>query len=167
MLPPVASGFDAPDAKSPARSRRAESQRLASADPSDLQDCLSVRYCIEPASRKMVPADLKVGGMSKGQLSAEQNARLRRLVRDELLTRVPKQLHLARLLGMPQGNVSRFLDGQLGATAPIVLRIASLLNRSVEDVLGVPPAPELVDPQEWRYPSRIISAALHTARVFG
>jgi len=59
---------------------------------------------------------------------------------------------------MPQGNLSRFLDGQLGATAPIVLRIALLLNRSVEDVLGIPRAAELIDPQEWRYPSRILSA---------
>jgi hypothetical protein len=38
------------------------------------------------------------------------------------------------------------------------LRVAALLNRSVEDVLGAGTPPELVDEQERRYPSRILAA---------
>jgi hypothetical protein len=38
------------------------------------------------------------------------------------------------------------------------MRVASLLNRSVEDVLGVTRGPEFVDDQERRYPSRILAA---------
>jgi hypothetical protein len=91
-------------------------------------------------------------------LSDEQNERLRALVKDELCPRVPRQLHLARLLGMAQGNLSKFLDGQVGAGAALALRVAFLLNRTVEDVLGASSAPQFVDDQERRYPSRILAA---------
>jgi hypothetical protein len=88
----------------------------------------------------------------------EQNARLRAIVKDELCSRIPRQLHLAPLLGIAQGNLSRFLDGKSGASAGLALRIAFLLNRSLEDILGVDGVPLLVDPQEERYPSRILAA---------
>jgi hypothetical protein len=94
----------------------------------------------------------------KSSLGHAQNARLRTLVRDELLARVPKQLHLAPLLGMHQGNLSRFLDGKVGVQASVALRIAFLLDRSLDDVLGAGAATVLHDPEEGRYPSRILAA---------
>lgn len=94
----------------------------------------------------------------KSYLGHGQNARLRAIIRSELLTRVPTQLHLAPLLGMPQGNLSRFLDGKVGVGAPIALRVAFLLNRSLDDVLGIGIADTLSDPEEHRYPSRILAA---------
>lgn len=94
----------------------------------------------------------------KSSLGQQQNARLRTLVRDELLARVPKQLHLAPLLGMHQGNLSRFLDGKVGVQATVALRIAFLLNRSLDDVLGASSETVLMDAEEDRYPSRILAA---------
>lgn len=94
----------------------------------------------------------------KSSLGHTQNARLRTLVREELLTRVPKQLHLAPLLGMHQGNLSRFLDGKVGVQATIALRIAFLLNRSIDEVLGAGSTTVLHDREEARYPSRILAA---------
>jgi plasmid maintenance system antidote protein VapI len=94
----------------------------------------------------------------KSSLGHEQNARLRTLVREELLTKVPTQLHLAPLLGMHQGNLSRFLDGKVGVQAAVAMRIAFLLNRSIDDVLGANSASVLRDPEETRYPSRILAA---------
>lgn len=94
----------------------------------------------------------------KSLLGEAQNVRLRTLIRSELLARVPTQLHLAPLLGMHQGNLSRFLDGKVGVGAPIAFRIAFLLNRSVDDVLGIDSASVLTDPEEERYPSRILAA---------
>ncbi|MFZ5895594.1 MAG: hypothetical protein ACOY0T_31340 [Myxococcota bacterium] len=38
------------------------------------------------------------------------------------------------------------------------MRVAGLLNRSVEDVLGLTDVPDFVDDQEQRYPSRILAA---------
>ena len=94
----------------------------------------------------------------KSQLGHDQNVRLRQIVRSELLPRVPAQLHLAPLLGMHQGNLSRFLDGKVGVGAAIAFRIAFLLARSLDDVLGVNSAETLSDPEEKRYPSRILAA---------
>jgi plasmid maintenance system antidote protein VapI len=94
----------------------------------------------------------------KSYLGHGQNARLRAIIRSELLTRVPTQLHLAPLLGMPQGNLSRFLDGKVGVGAPVALRVAFLLNRSLDDVLGIGTADTLSDPEEHRYPSRLLAA---------
>lgn len=94
----------------------------------------------------------------KSSLGHEQNARLRTLVHKELLARVPTQLHLAPLLGMHQGNLSRFLDGKVGVQAAIAFRIAFLLNRSLDDVLGTSSADVLNDPEEERYPTRILAA---------
>jgi hypothetical protein len=91
-------------------------------------------------------------------LTDEQNARLRQIVRTELCTRVPRQVPLAKLLGVAQGNLSKFLDNEVGGSAALVLRVAALLNRSVEDVLGASTPPDLVDQQESRYPSRILAA---------
>lgn len=91
-------------------------------------------------------------------LTAEQNARLRKIVKEELCSRVPRQLHLAPFLKMPQGNLSRFLEGSLGGSAALAIRVAALLNRSVEDVLGLPPILPLTDNEEARYPSRILAA---------
>jgi len=65
---------------------------------------------------------------------------------------------LARLLGIAQGNLSKFLDGEVGGSAALALRVAFLLSRSVEDVLGAGSPPDLVDDQERRYPSRILAA---------
>ncbi|MFZ5863033.1 MAG: hypothetical protein ACOYXR_09365 [Nitrospirota bacterium] len=59
---------------------------------------------------------------------------------------------------MTQASLSRFLDGQTGASAALAMRVASLLRRSVEDVLGVADVPDFVDDQERRYPSRILAA---------
>jgi hypothetical protein len=94
----------------------------------------------------------------KGHLTDAQNAKLRAIVQAELCSRVPRQLHLAPFLGVTQASLSRFLDGQTGASAALAMRVASLLNRSVEDVLGVTELPEFVDEQEQRYPSRILAA---------
>jgi hypothetical protein len=91
-------------------------------------------------------------------LTDEQNARLRHIIQTELCTRVPRQIPLARLLGIAQGNLSKFFDGQVGGSAALVLRVAFLLNRSVEEVLGAGTAPDLVDEQAHRYPSRILAA---------
>ena len=91
-------------------------------------------------------------------LTDDQNERLRQILRTELCSRVPKQVPLARLLGIAQGNLSKFLDGEVGGSAALVLRVAFLLNRSVEEVLGTGSAPDLVDNQGRRYPSRILAA---------
>jgi hypothetical protein len=91
-------------------------------------------------------------------LTDEQNARLRHIIRTEFCPRIPRQVPLARLLGIAQGNLSKFFDGQVGGSAALVLRVAFLLNRSVEDVLGAGSRPELVDEQEHRYPSRVLAA---------
>lgn len=95
---------------------------------------------------------------STSPLTSEQNARLRKLVKEELCSRIPRQLHLAPFLKMPQGNLSRFLEGSLGGSAALAIRVAALLSRSVEDVLGLPPVLTLVDDDEDRYPSRILAA---------
>jgi hypothetical protein len=94
----------------------------------------------------------------KSYLGHVQNVRLRALIRNELLTKVPKQLHLAPLLGMHQGNLSRFLDGRVGVGAGVALRVAFLLDRSLDDVLGIDSDETLTDPEEHRYPSRILAA---------
>lgn len=94
----------------------------------------------------------------KSSLGQAQNARLRTLVHNELLARVPKQLHLAPLLGMHQGNLSRFLDGKVGVQAGVAFRIAFLLNRTLDDVLGTGSETVLTDAEEGRYPSRILAA---------
>jgi hypothetical protein len=94
----------------------------------------------------------------RNHLTDAQNARLRQVVKEELCSRVPRQLHLAPFLHMAQGNLSRFLDGQLGGSAALALRVASLLDRPVEQVLGVDPMPEFVDRDQQRYPSRILAA---------
>jgi hypothetical protein len=94
----------------------------------------------------------------RNHLTDAQNAKLRQVVQDELCSRVPTQLHLAPFLHIAQGNLSKFLDGQLGGSAALALRVASLLNRSVEEVLGVEPVPEFIDRDERRYPSRILAA---------
>lgn len=90
-------------------------------------------------------------------LSDEQNEKLREAVRRELCRIAPKQVMLAKLLGVPQGNISRFLDGKIGGSAALALRVAFLLDRSVEEVIGARRAVELLDPQQARYPSRIIA----------
>ena len=94
----------------------------------------------------------------RNHLTPAQNANLRELIKTELCSRVPRQLHLAPFLHMAQGNLSRFLDGQLEESAALALRVASLLNRTVKEVLGVDPIPTFVDRDERRYPSRILAA---------
>jgi hypothetical protein len=94
----------------------------------------------------------------KSSLGHAQNVRLRTLIREELLTRIPKQLHLAPLLGMNQGNLSRFLDAKVGVQAAVAMRVAFLLDRPIEDVLGATSAAVLNDEEEARYPSRILAA---------
>ncbi|MFZ5894698.1 MAG: hypothetical protein ACOY0T_26785 [Myxococcota bacterium] len=96
--------------------------------------------------------------MAPKNLTDDQNARLRAIVKRELCARVPAQLHLAPLLGITQASLSRFLDGQCGVGAAVALRIAFLLNRSVEDILGLERDAGLQDPQEERYPSRLLTA---------
>jgi plasmid maintenance system antidote protein VapI len=90
-------------------------------------------------------------------LTDEQNAKLREVVRSELIRMSPKQVKLARLLGVPQGNLSRFLDGKVGGSAALALRVAFLLDRTVEEVIGAQRVVELVDPEHERYPSRIVA----------
>jgi hypothetical protein len=63
-------------------------------------------------------------------LSDEQNARLREVVKRELAPLIPKQYHLAKLLGMAQGNLSAFLDGTKGASASLALPHFSCIGRS-------------------------------------
>ena len=91
-------------------------------------------------------------------LTDQQNARLRSIVKRELCSRIPAQLHLAPLIGITQASLSRFLDGQTGLGAAVALRIAFLLGRTVEDVLGLEKDAGFVDPQEERYPSRLLTA---------
>jgi len=91
-------------------------------------------------------------------LSPEQNAHLCRLIKAELAPRIPKQYQLAAVLGMAQSNFSNFLEGIKGASIALALRVSILLDRSLEDVLGLPPMPELKDDQERRYPTRILAA---------
>ena len=88
-------------------------------------------------------------------LTDEQNAKLRSVVRSELCPIAPTQVQLARLLGVPQGNISRFLDGKVGGSAALALRVAFLLERPVEKVIGAQSVVELVDPEHDRYPTRI------------
>jgi len=90
-------------------------------------------------------------------LTDEQNAKLREVVRSELCRLSPKQVKLAKLLGVPQGNLSRFLDGKVGGSAALALRVAFLLDRTVEDVIGAQSVVELTDPNHERYPTRIIA----------
>jgi len=96
--------------------------------------------------------------LRKRDLSDEQNQRLRTTVKEDLCTLVPKQLHLAKLLGASQGNLSDFLDGKKGGSAALALRVAFLLDRPVEEILGVRRMPGLVDANGRRYPTRILAA---------
>jgi hypothetical protein len=96
--------------------------------------------------------------LRKRDLSDEQNEKLRSAVREHLCSRVPKQLHLSKLLAVSQGNLSSFLEGKKGGSAALALRVAFLLDRPVEDILGVRRMPGLVDEDEKRYPTRILAA---------
>jgi hypothetical protein len=91
-------------------------------------------------------------------LTPEQSGHLRQLIEDELFPLIPRQYQLAAILGIAQGNFSRFLDGERGGTMAMAFQIAFLLNRAVEDVLGIPPMPTFTDQQERRYPTRILAA---------
>jgi len=91
-------------------------------------------------------------------LSEEQNEKLRSTVKEHLCKLVPKQLHLSKLLGVSQGNLSNFLDGRKGGSAALALRVAFLLDRPVEEILGVRRMPGLIDDDEKRYPTRILAA---------
>jgi len=91
-------------------------------------------------------------------LSPDQNAHLCRLIKAELAPRIPKQYQLAAVLGMAQSNFSNFLEGIKGASIALAVRVAILLDRTIEDVLGLPPMPALKDEQERRYPTRILAA---------
>lgn len=94
----------------------------------------------------------------KRDLSDEQNERLRAAIKQQLCTLVPKQLHLSKLLGMSQGNLSNFLDGKKGGSAALALRTAFLLDRPVEEILGVHRVPGLIDENGEQYPTRILAA---------
>jgi hypothetical protein len=83
---------------------------------------------------------------------------MRKVVRERLLTRVPKMTHLAAMLGVPEGNFSYFLSDTRGGTMALAFRVAYLLDCPVEDVLGVPHAPKFVDEHEGRYPTRVLAA---------
>lgn len=93
-----------------------------------------------PERPRCIPGIL--GGPQESQRSgqnepaARHNARLFGPGSRRFRGRVPKQVPLARLLGVAQGNLSKFLDGEVGGSAALALRTAALLNRSVEDVLG-------------------------------
>jgi len=91
-------------------------------------------------------------------LSDEQNEKLRSVVKEHLCTLVPKQLHLSKLLAVSQGNLSNFLDGRKGGSAALALRVAFLLDRPVEEILGVRRMPGLIDEHGKRYPTRILAA---------
>jgi len=91
-------------------------------------------------------------------LSPEQNKFLRALIETELVPRIPKQYQLAAAVGMAQGNFHHFMDGTKGASIAMALRVAYLLNRPIEDVLGLPRMPDFVDELERRYPTRVIAA---------
>lgn len=91
------------------------------------------------------------------QLTDEQSAHLRETVKRDLCNLVPTQLHLAPLLGITQGRLSRFLDGERGSFI-IAFRAALLLGRSIESVLGIEGIRQLMDPQHKRYPTRIYAA---------
>jgi hypothetical protein len=91
-------------------------------------------------------------------LTAEQSDHLRQLVKDELFPLIPKQYQIAAILGIAQGNFSRFLDGGRGGTMAMAFQVAFLLNRAVEDVLGIPRMPTFTDEQERRYPTRLLAA---------
>ena len=91
-------------------------------------------------------------------LSDEQNEKLRATVKHQLCSLVPKQYHLSKLLGVSQGNLSKFLDGSKGGSAALALRVAFLLDRPVEEVLGVRRVPGLIDDNGKRYPTRILAA---------
>ena len=49
-------------------------------------------------------------------LTPGQSDHLRQLVKDELFPLIPKQYQIASILGVAQGNFSRFLDGERGGT---------------------------------------------------
>jgi transcriptional regulator with XRE-family HTH domain len=91
-------------------------------------------------------------------LSEQQNEKLRAMVQEHLCTLVPKQLHLSKLLGVSQGNLSKFLEGKKGGSAALALRVAFLLDRPVEEILGVRRVPGLIDDNGKRYPTRILAA---------
>jgi hypothetical protein len=95
---------------------------------------------------------------STRDLTPEQNEHLRGVIKAELLTRIPKQYQLADVLGLAQGNFSCFLDGTKGGSAALAFRVAFLLDCRVEDVLGMPHMPALVDAQQRRYPTRVLAA---------
>lgn len=100
----------------------------------------------------------RIPNLRKRDLSDEQNQRLRETVKQDLCTLVPKQLHLSKLLGASQGNLSDFLDGKKGGSAALALRVAFLLDRPVEEILGVRRMPGLIDENGRRYPTRILAA---------
>lgn len=106
----------------------------------------------------MLPVSSKMPQLRKRDLSDEQNEKLRSTVREYLCSLVPKQLHLSKLLAVSQGNLSMFLDGRKGGSAALALRVAFLLDRPVEDILGVRRMPGLIDEHEKRYPTRILAA---------
>jgi len=100
----------------------------------------------------------RIPKLRKRDLTDEQNERLRTVVKQELCRLVPKQLHLSKLLDTGQGNLSEFLDGKKGGSAALALRVAFLLDRPVEEILGVRHMPGLVDHNSRRYPTRILAA---------
>jgi hypothetical protein len=59
---------------------------------------------------------------------------------------------------MAQSNFSNFLEGIKGAGIALAVRVAIHRDRSIENVLGLPPMPVLKDEQERRYPTRILAA---------
>ena len=85
----------------------------------------------------------------KSYLGHGQNARLRTIIKSELLTRVPTQLHLAPLLGMPQGNLSRFLDGKVGVGVPELWQPKTYL--SVAALAGDNPTDGFLHPYKGRH----------------
>ena len=101
---------------------------------------------------------LEMPKLRNRDLSDEQNERLRSAVKQHLCTLVPKQLHLSKLLAVSQGNLSNFLDGRKGGSAALALRVAFLLDRPVEEILGVRRMPGLIDENGKRYPTRILAA---------
>ena len=101
---------------------------------------------------------LEMPKLRNRDLSDEQNEKLRAVVKEHLCTLVPKQLHLSKLLAVSQGNLSSFLDGRKGGSAALALRVAFLLDRPVEEILGVRRMPGLIDDNGKRYPTRILAA---------
>lgn len=99
------------------------------------------------------------GGKS---LTREQNDRLREHMRELLRRHDGNQSALAPKLGVTQSTISAFTarDSRQGSSLNVAMRVAELLGKDVNEVLGLPMAAKRVVDLDDRYPNRAEAIAI-------